>query len=108
MIPMDPMTKCFGGSMIPVDPATKYDKSFDILNKHGPDSFSCQYFTQKWFGYQKGKENHIICFELTVPHYKIDVMKIYDLSGSHEKLVGQICDPSGSLDKTEGYIYDLL
>ena len=35
-------------------------------------------------------------------------MKIYDLSGSHNKLVGQIYDPSGSLDKTQGRIHDPL
>ena len=26
--------------MIPVDSTTNYDKSFNILNKHGPDDFS--------------------------------------------------------------------
>ena len=35
-------------------------------------------------------------------------MKIYDLSGSHDKLIGQIYDPSGSHGKTQGWICDLV
>ena len=26
---------------------------------------------KKWFGYPKGKENHVICFEINVAHKKL-------------------------------------
>ena len=42
-------------------------------------------------GYQKGKENYVICLKLTISK---------KCSGSHDKLIRKIYDPSGSLDKT--------
>ena len=35
-------------------------------------------------------------------------MEIYDLSGSSDKLVSRIYDSSGSLYKTQGWIYNLM